>query len=239
MSSTTSSDQRKASSIIVLDWDDTLFPTSVRTSCTMVPGSGKWNAACRSLEDAVIDLLKICLVVAQVQIVSNASMDWITQSMAIYMPNLRWFVERNSIRLISARDLAGDSSSDASIWKTDVFMREILRIQSASGAVNFISVGDGDAELEAARSLRSESPDTVLKCVRLRRRPSMDVMEKQITWLKRNVVKLMDTPTAVEWWPRLPTADLKSLGRKVTGAPRSAGKWVREKFTSILYHNFL
>lgn len=229
MSSSASGVEKKESAIVVLDWDDTLFPTTDYDSGAIDPYFVNGQAALRRLENAVIGLLAVCLSIAQVKIVSNGSMDCLRYSMLTYMPSVRSFIEANNIKVISARDLLAHASSDRVYWKSHVFLREIFRIYRATGAVNFLSIGDGDPELEAVRNLRCENPATVAKCVRLRKQPSVAVLEQQMKWLKSNVVHLMRLATPVERWVELPVIDLKSLGRTAVEASRAASSWAMQK----------
>jgi len=148
---------------VILDWDDTLFPTSFTMRCME---TGKMSSA--DLDDQEHQLLKelqtavMLLLVELVQlfgghnvaIVTNATHNWVvSESSQMYrglFKDINHFMRHHGIPVISATDSYGNKHSTKA--KSLAFM-DVLKGKRAIS--NVISVGDSKDEFEAVHSVCS------------------------------------------------------------------------------------
>ena len=148
--------------VTVLDWDDTLIPSSWLkdqglTSASLIDGWGITKDmvdACDEIAPYVKDVVQKAQEYGKVFIVTNGTRGWVEKACQIFMPSISKFIL--GLPIISAADLYGHFSRDPISWKRMAFRRDVLdkafgRMPMGRGM--FISIGDGYAEQEAARNL--------------------------------------------------------------------------------------
>jgi hypothetical protein len=150
------------STVTVLDWDDTLIPS------TWLKGQGLSGAALADKFGITKEMVDACEEIAphvqrviqkaqeygKVFIVTNGTHGWVEKSCEIFMPSIRNLVL--SLPIISAADLYSYFSKNPISWKRMAFRRDLL--DRAFGGMPraarvVISIGDGYAEQEASRNL--------------------------------------------------------------------------------------
>jgi hypothetical protein len=146
----------------VLDWDDTLIPS------TWLKGQGLSGAALAEKFGITKEMVDACEEVAvhvqrviqkaqeygKVFIITNGTHGWVENSCGLFMPSIRNLIL--SLPIISAADLYRYFSKDPISWKRMAFRRDLLDrafggMPRASRVI--ISIGDGYAEQQASRNL--------------------------------------------------------------------------------------
>jgi hypothetical protein len=165
--------------VLLLDWDDTLFPSNwftKETQNTHVDANDIFDylsvnrqASLSKLQNYLGGFLRSALKVAKVAIVTNASEPWVTFSVEKLLPSL--LPEVQNIPVIYARSFANGDPDFAGLqganqakeamqidvkapqrWKEHAFRKVI-----GDSWQNIISVGDQSFEREAARQVVADS----------------------------------------------------------------------------------
>ncbi|KAF4659638.1 hypothetical protein FOL47_007493 [Perkinsus chesapeaki] len=171
-----------AAGITVFDWDDTLFPTVDLLSRQNI--AEDFQEQLQELSLVVKRLLKCCLRVGPVVIVTNSEKGWVEYSAQTYCPTLTKVLRQ--CRIISARSAyeeqyPEDRYPDASsLWKFlafSVLLREFKPSQ-------LISIGDSVKERQACLKVTAaSSPDCLPKSVKLVGAPSIGTLIRELTVL--------------------------------------------------------
>ena len=177
--------------ILVFDWDDTLFCTSEfknrRDSFSL--GDDEFKKQVKRLDCMVSDLLSLAKTLGFVYIVTNAESNWVNGSCEKMMPIT--FKQVKNINIISARDECKQFyPKDNKMWKLSVF-KIIAAIFKQQKYVNLISVGDSEFEIEAGLAIRSKFSYCTVKVVKLMEQPTVKYLIKEIRILKSNIFLLL------------------------------------------------
>lgn len=127
----------KNSTLIIYDWDDTLFPASfIQKLGPMTVNSPEVRQKLFALETINIQLHVQSLELGAVLIVTNASTKWIDNSCSQYIPRLFDMLSIENVRVISARDICSHRSEDKFEWKRVVFKGLVRRFKDKSFECN-------------------------------------------------------------------------------------------------------
>lgn len=175
--------------IFILDWDDTIFPTSwfLKNNTS----NFELDKKLRTLDDQVIILLENLLSLGRVIIITNASYDWILES-SKYLPKTKQKLDNKQIPVISARQIY-QSKTDIMNWKIltfrDYFKNNPFNI--------IISIGDAEYEYRALVFLYKNtnilSNNIYYKSIKFIKHPSYNKISEQLTILNKiinNVSKI-------------------------------------------------
>jgi hypothetical protein len=193
-------------SVIVLDWDDTLYPTSwlqtvlgSATSRKLDQLEGDTAVLMRRLENAVLPFLIAAVTHSvQVYIVTLARRPWVEDSSAAHMPDVWHFIERAGIQVVYAREYEQDISSN-SIFANDATGKiEILQdirnerlvllkslamtsVLARHNWTQLLCVGDSDCEMLAAQNVSLVAmKGQLVKTLKLFKWPSIQGLCKQL-----------------------------------------------------------
>jgi hypothetical protein len=116
----------KSNTVLVLDWDDTIFPTTfVRKDCGLnwrytvdaqvEPGPGRDDLMKRFevLADKVEAFIRLACSLTHVVIVTLAHRPWIESSSGNFMPRLQKLLTDNAIKVVYAREVIPDAAQHA------------------------------------------------------------------------------------------------------------------------------
>jgi hypothetical protein len=184
--------------LIILDWDDTLFPTSWisenQINITEKDIQNKYIVYFSQLDNLLYGLLTTMLKSADIVIITNAVSKWIEISSNI-MPNTQKIIN-NYIKIVSARDLMEESyPNQPHIWKKHVFKQVTDNHFKQHKYQNIISVGDAEHEFNALTNLydnMSVIKLKLLKTIRFVRNPSFDSLIDQLQLLSNSVHKIIN-----------------------------------------------
>lgn len=110
--------------IFIIDWDDTLYPTSwVNKNSIDVTNTSilqQYKIYFLELDKTISGLLESLNQVGDVWIVTNANINWI-KSCLIGLDLTRKTIMKNNIRIVSARDSYSLNSTSPTEWKILTF----------------------------------------------------------------------------------------------------------------------
>ena len=195
--------------IFMIDWDDTLFPTSwvnknnIKLNNNLIQ---KYKLYFLELDKTIVSLLESLDKVGDIYIVTNASMNWIKSCLNI-LDLTRQLIIKNNIRIISARDIYSQSENTPTEWKILTFksivhniVEKINKILRPNTIFNIISIGDAMYEYIALIKLneffnsyvKARNKDKKfnvsynLKSIKFIDNPDFDYVIDQIQVLQKN-----------------------------------------------------
>lgn len=168
-------------SIIIFDWDDTLFPSSyIQENNIKLDNMNDFIYLDELIESILIHIHKF----GKIIIITNGSLKWILFCLNI-LPKTKNFI-KNHVVIISARDRYSHSY-DVDYWKRLSF-QDALKKYYNKKIKNIISIGDAEYELNALANLHSLDPKLILKSIKLIRSPSYDDLIAQLILFKKNIM---------------------------------------------------
>jgi len=191
--------------LIMLDWDDTLFPTTYYRNQT-----DKWDMKRMArLGRRVRNLLHLCRMLCgetgHVCIVTNANKDWVTTTAAQFYPEEADYIAE--FEIYSARDKYEEHLPEEPLkWKPGM-MKEPLRncFSKSPGHVlrEVISVGDQPNDVESMHLSASRYRKKRLKSALLTHAPSLECVESQLDLLQDELPRIYsyegDLSTTIEF----------------------------------------
>ena len=195
--------------LIILDWDDTLFPTTwVTTNDINIKNiNNNQNTILSYFKQVDIELerlLKVLLKCGHVAIITNAMLNWINISSNILPKTSNILANGDNnydIEIISARGVYQQYSKDPMDWKKMAF-EEILKNNKSRKVNNIISIGDAEYEYKALINLYEDCKSAkiykLLKSVRFVKYPTNHVLLDQIRVIQDAAVKVCTTKTHLD-----------------------------------------
>lgn len=186
-------------SVFLVDWDDTLFPTSALTTF----GAESLASTFEVIDDLIIQLLQAALMVprSQVILLTNANIQWVYHAAKEFLPNFsKWLEEPPSnMQITSAhrpRDRSVDPQSPAYIAEVAQRKNRVVQQMSVSlqeliselnaHMVQVLSIGDTPLDLEAAHVLASAlvAEQKFVKTVFMKPKPNAE----ELVWQQRTLL---------------------------------------------------
>ena len=155
-----------SNTLIFLDWDDTLFPTT--WSLNQIEMSSK---DLKKFDHELSKFLNMLRRYGKIVIVTNGSTEWFKSTIS-YLK----ITKKINIKVISASELYGKYSNNPTKRKMRVF-HEIL---DRSKFINIISIGDSYEERNALLSLRNTKKYRTFKSIKFIGKPRLSTMINQI-----------------------------------------------------------
>lgn len=184
--------------LILLDWDDTLFPTSwiMRNNIDLTDEESvhKYIKFFSKLDILLYNLLSNLKKYGSVVIVTNAMLKWIKITSNVLPNTQKLFM--NSIKILSARDIYQDQyPNNMQMWKKIVFKNLVKKYYTDSCLQNIISIGDAEYEFNALVDLydvNSVINKKILKTIRLLKDPNYDFLLDQLKVLNKSIKKICE-----------------------------------------------
>lgn len=181
---------KKHSSLIVLDWDDTLLCTS-SLSNPRISSNGQSCPRLRNVALAAQRLIELSLSLGETIIVTNAWASWVEHSAKRYMPSLLPLLK--GIEVISARQrYEAQFPQQIAKWKMNVFL-ELQRQRSQDSVTNLIVIGDSSFEIDAALAIGHLFPKAVVKTVKFREAPTPEELVKELQLAGDRLRKIVES----------------------------------------------
>lgn len=180
--------------LIILDWDDTLFPTTwaVQNNIEYNTKTEKYFAI---LDKTLYSLLSKLLRYGQIIVITNATRDWIFTSCES-IPKTRTLI-KDYVVIRSARDLYQNKyPDDMSMWKTLLFNNVANEHGKIHKYQNIISVGDAKYEFDALTNLYDKNSylgRRLLKSIRLLTTPSFEVLIDELLIINKCIDTIYGT----------------------------------------------
>lgn len=169
-------------SIIIFDWDDTLFCTSYLTPHGVFEEDTELSdqdlELIAKLEFCVLRLLTLCIESnSDIYIVTNSEEGWVEYSARRYLPSIYKLLSQ--VTIISARAKYGVAfPNDSKRWKIESFLA--IRHKYKDVPTNLINIGDSLFDVEAGTVLCKQFKEAYLKSVKFRECPTLPEMIKQL-----------------------------------------------------------
>jgi len=200
MSSTISTSASSANTLIVLDWDNTLFPTKAIQLIRARPGEAKWTkkdaAELCALSAWVYRVLRAYIAAYSAQnirIVTAARRGWVESSLKSVSRIGRWsevaqLISSSSIEIVCPDSAILPFKKNAEVlnYKLNAFVSAV----SASRPSMLLSVGDSDVEFQASRKCAEGIAGMCVGRVKLQSRPSFQCMTRQCQFVLNLCAKL-------------------------------------------------
>jgi len=167
--------------LILLDWDDTVLPTTYLTRLgvgleTEVPAD--LSDALEEYEWLVVKTLRDLQAIGKLVVVTNAEEGWVTMTVDKFLPGLRPILAET--QCISARSLFEPRGYETPVeWKEETFAYVAQRhFGSDMHDRVVVSIGDSKHEREAVQRL-SWRLGVVTKSVKLQIFPDLDILQRE------------------------------------------------------------
>lgn len=179
--------------IILLDWDDTLLPSTMLTSLgyrvdekSTLPT--ELAADLKGLEEDVIRLLDTCQQHGTVVLVTNAETGWVELSSERFMPTVIEAIKERAIKIVSARSAYDGPFPNSPVdWKQTAFVSQVGLLCDKAEAVNLVSIGDSLNERTAAHHVGGQYESGSIKTVKFVERPDIDQIRRQLSLVASNL----------------------------------------------------
>lgn len=190
-------DINKYKTLTILDWDDTLFPTSwiVKNDINLTNKNTQhqYIVFFSQLDTILYKILIKLLKYGKVFIVTNAVIKWVIISSTI-LPNTQKLIS-NNITIISAREMFQNKYPDKMhLWKKLTFKQLIDNNFSEYQYQNIISIGDAEHEFNATVDLYDKNSvikHKLLKTIRFKKDPSFESLIDQLEVLEKNLHNIL------------------------------------------------
>lgn len=185
----------KSNTVIILDWDDTLFPSSwLFNSGKKNMKSKKIAAEIKTLDNVLVALLNRCSKHGRVVIVTNATLQWIVYTSQI-LTRTKQILKK--IQIISAKEHYGNKMTVIN-WKIRVF-NDLFKNKILDGTYyNIISIGDAKYEYIALQSFNEIKCDKILKAIKFEKYPNYYKLVQQLILLHHNVKNIVNDKKTID-----------------------------------------
>jgi hypothetical protein len=191
--------------LIILDWDDTLFPTTWINKNNIEIMNKKYTEIIyqrffKNLDIALEKLFRLLIKCGKVLIITNALLNWIDISSKIIPLTNNLLQNTNSIKIVSARGEYSSNSSDPMEWKRMAFKNELEKINKNIKINNIISIGDAEYEYNALIKLYSDDIDNfrLLKAIKFIKYPNINQLIDQVNVLYNAISRICKEPSHLD-----------------------------------------
>jgi hypothetical protein len=196
----------RQNTLIIYDWDDTLFPTTIlsnhkfdnlskETTQTLQYTNNikDVNHTLSILDKLILNLLDKSLSLGHVLIITNATKSWVKFSGIKYIPNTYEFILASNIPIISAREFAlGKNISNHMEWKNVTFNHFVRASKKYNKNLNnFVSIGDSILEKNALVNACSNIKNSYTKTIKYVEQPNIINLIKQNVLMYNNIVDIV------------------------------------------------
>lgn len=177
--------KRDYNSIVLFDWDDTLFCSSYLTKKKILLNrkgmedlGPKFMEKIKKVELNVMKILKMSIEYGDTYIITNATKYWVEFSCSLIYPNVLGYLSK--VTIISARDNYEKLyPNQPKKWKLQTFI-DLAQKYDKNTVTNIICIGDSEGEAEAGMELGSLFREAYLKIIKFREDPKPEHIAKQL-----------------------------------------------------------
>lgn len=181
-------------SVIMFDFDDTLFPTSY-----LFRYNYDFKLFDKSIEQAVFNILtKAVETKASVYIITNAGYDWVDYCLRSMMPRIKEMELKGDIKVLSAVDIIkktniDDPTINIVIDSKRLVVEQLIAMLNKNKQYQLLSFGDGEPEVIACKSIQKKFKNVRVKITRFSERPSSNDLLGQLRSIFRYFDNLFET----------------------------------------------
>jgi hypothetical protein len=189
--------------LIIFDFDDTLFCTKYFDTFS-VPYKDIFDCRVtleeinpslvkelKQLEDVIIELFNNLQQKYDIIIISNADIKWINNCLAHFLGKLKEYINENNIKIYSAKNIFSKLVKDSNEWKIKCFKKVIKELykNDLNYDLNVISIGDSNKEKKAVFNLSksNEFNKVNIKFINMISFPSAASIILQLKYLNDNI----------------------------------------------------
>jgi hypothetical protein len=187
----------KNNTLIILDWDNTLFPTTwvVRNNINLndIESKEKHTSYFLHLDNILSKLLHFLTKHGKVVIVTNAMPVWVKISSSVLEKTTK--VLKN-IKVVSARKSYQPHFQNMMEWKKRAFKDEVANELQTNNTIHIISIGDAEYEYQALIDLHKwegSQKNKILKSIKFLEEPTHDTLIDQLEVLHKAFPKVHET----------------------------------------------
>jgi hypothetical protein len=175
----------KKNTLIILDWDDTLFPTNwvFKNNIDLMDSNirEQYTTYFQELDRVLYIFLTTCMTFGKIIIITNALLDWVNISSMI-LPKTYAILKK--IKIVSARSSYKTKNTTIMDWKMLAFNDVVKNKFKNQLLMHVISVGDAEYEYNALISLnKHELQHKYLKSIKFIKDPTHDTLIEQLELL--------------------------------------------------------
>jgi hypothetical protein len=163
----------KTKTLVIFDWDDTLFPTTWVTSNNIIfDNLDATSLLYFSDIDKIISSI-FSSIKEKIIIVTNASTLWVHKCINSVLPQTK---KTTNLKIYSSRDMYQKTyPTDNFMWKKLFFEYIIKKVYGQRNFIpHIISVGDADYEYFALINLYAKDNNKIVKAIKLLRYPNKE-----------------------------------------------------------------
>jgi len=180
----------KNNTLIILDWDDTLFPTSwVNSNDVNITNINKlgYIKFFEKIDTSLNKLFSNLINLGDILIITNALLNWINISSKVLPKTNKLFENNKNIKFVSARGEYSPLTDDINDWKKLAFINELKKKTHQKNINNIISIGDAEYEYNALINLYENDTYRLLKSIKFIRYPDNYNIYEQINILNNSI----------------------------------------------------
>ena len=185
-------------SLIIFDWDDTLFCTSQIAKNNYLNQnqiSKIQKNKILKLENEVKKILQNSIKNGETYIITNSEPGWVEFSCKKFFPSIIDLLDQ--INIISARGLyENQCPNDSYMWKMNTF-NDIVNLYDQNLLSNIICIGDSFLEIQAGKNLSNQFKNVFIKTIKFKEEPTIDELIMEIKLVNE---KFLYIYSAVKNW---------------------------------------
>ena len=203
-SSTSGESSLFSKTLIIFDFDDTLFCTKYFDTFTL---SYQDIFSCKvsleeinpcllrelkELESTIIELFMNLQQNYDIIIISNANMKWINNCLTHFLEELKEYINENNIKIYSAKNMFNKIVKNKNDWKIKCFKKvinDIYKDHLKYSDLTVISIGDNNEEKKAVFNLAKNNKFQKIKAkfIRMISYPSAATIILELKYLNKNL----------------------------------------------------
>ena len=185
-------------SLIIFDWDDTLFCTSQIAKNNYLNQnqiSKIQKNKILKLEKEVKKILQNSIKNGETYIITNSEPGWVEFSCKKFFPSIIDLLDQ--INIISARGLyENQCPNDSYMWKMNTF-NDIVNLYDQNLLSNIMCIGDSFLEINAGKNLSNQFKNVFIKTIKFKEEPTIDELIMEIKLVNE---KFLYIYSAVKNW---------------------------------------
>ncbi len=186
--------------IFIIDWDDTLYPTSwiVNNNIDLTDPKSRYKYIkyFEQLDKYLNSLLDKLMKLGEVIIITNALPEWIELSVSV-LPKTKYYLK--NIKVVSARQKYQNYTKMPD-WKKHAFLDVIVKKTKKQKYQNILSLGDADYEYNALINLYNHKliPHKYLKSIRFMKSTDYNTLIEQLKMIFKNIEIICKMPRQID-----------------------------------------
>lgn len=167
--------------IVILDFDDTLFPTTEYNKNSIIDNEKVYENIKKFL-----DIMKVFSQI--IYIITNASEEWVKHCFVNILKKPLDCLDY--INIISTVDKGYNNGVDISLWK-QVAYEKVLNTYLQSDKNILLFIGDNQYDRDGALYIKKTYPDHIIKSIKYKILPTIDTLIKQQNLTLSLLVKIL------------------------------------------------